>query len=65
MKRTTFTDIDKKKGTIGSIVVDVYMGEEIGKRKIVKDIISKGVGGTRIYFEGGGYGSAKYFRIVG
>lgn len=63
MKRNSFTDCDGKKGTIGDKVIEYYYGEPLGDVKVVNDIISKGRGGTRIYFENGGYGKSKYYKI--
>jgi hypothetical protein len=64
MKRKTFTDCDGKRGTVGSTVIDFTYGSPMGDNKIVKDIITKGAGGTRIYFESGGYGKSTNYKIV-
>ncbi|MEK4605351.1 hypothetical protein MHH42_31355 [Bacillus sp. FSL L8-0099] len=60
MHRKSFTDRAGKKGKIGSIVRSSPYKED----KTVKEIISKGAGGTRVYFEEGGYDKASYCEVV-
>lgn len=60
MNRKSFTDSNGKKGEIGSVVRG-WLSE---KDKTVKEIISKGAGGTRIYFEEGGYDKASSCEIT-
>ncbi|MCU5519915.1 hypothetical protein NST86_34315 [Bacillus sp. FSL L8-0199] len=60
MNRKSFTDSNGKKGEIGSVVRS-WLSE---KDKTVKEIISKGAGGTRIYFEEGGYDKASFCEII-
>ena len=60
MHRKSFTDMDGKKGKIGSVVRS-WLSD---KDKTVKEIISKGAGGTRVYFEEGGYDKASYCKII-
>lgn len=59
----SFKDIDNKKGEIGDKVVEVFYGNEKDEIKTVKSILSKGRGGTRIYFEEGGYGKSSDYRL--
>ncbi len=51
-----------KRGKIGSIVRCCLSNTD--KDYTVKEIISKGAGGTRIYFQEGGYDKASNCKIV-
>ncbi|EOO44219.1 hypothetical protein CN553_12725 [Bacillus cereus] len=64
MIRKSFTDMDGKKGQIGSIVRNWMNVDDENKNKTVKEIISKGAGGTRIYFEEGGYDKSSHCKII-
>lgn len=64
MERVSFKDMNGKKGELGSKVIDAYYGKEVGEVKTVKRIISKGAGGTRLYFEEGGYGKTTHYKII-
>jgi hypothetical protein len=46
----SFKDHDNKKGKVGDKVVSIH--EDKPEIKTVREIISKGIAGTRIYFEG-------------
>lgn len=59
MIRNTFKDTNGKIGKIGTVVTDPYRGE-----RTIKEIISKGRGGTRVYYFEGGYCPAKHVTII-
>lgn len=63
MHRKSFSDKNNKKGIIGSIVKYARFDTIHDESKTVKEIISKGRGGTRIYFEEGGYGTPSDYII--
>ena len=62
MHRKSFTDMNGKRGKIGGVVRCCLSNTD--KDNTVKDIISKGAGGTRIYFQEGGYDKASNCKIV-
>lgn len=59
MIRKTFKDMYGKPGKIGTVVLDPYWGE-----RTIKEIISKGRGGTRLYYFEGGFCPSKHVAIV-
>lgn len=64
MYRENFMDSEKKKGKVGSKVIEQYLDGERGGVLTVKTIMSKGRAGTRLYFEEGGYGKAGNYKVV-
>lgn len=59
MLRKSFKDSAGRTGKVGTVVIDPFWGE-----RTVKEIISKGRGGTRVYYFEGGYCPANMVDII-
>jgi hypothetical protein len=65
MYRKSFTDCYGKKGTVGTKVIEHNWGKDFREPLEVKEIMSRGAGGTKIGFVGKfGVSPAKGYRIL-